>query len=63
MNSSGKVLILGASGGIGGEVARRLVADNWQVGFSQVAGQLSEEDVMIVTAAPRYVIPKMAYSG
>ncbi|HFF3714990.1 TPA: NmrA family NAD(P)-binding protein, partial [Klebsiella pneumoniae] len=31
MNSSGKVLILGASGGIGGEVARRLVADNWQV--------------------------------
>ncbi|MDN7195798.1 hypothetical protein QVL76_28260, partial [Klebsiella pneumoniae] len=24
MNSSGKVLILGASGGIGGEVARRL---------------------------------------
>ncbi|EMW3188868.1 NAD dependent epimerase/dehydratase [Klebsiella quasipneumoniae subsp. quasipneumoniae] len=31
MNSSGKVLILGASGGIGGEVARRLAADNWQV--------------------------------
>ena len=31
MNSSGKVLILGASAGIGGEVARRLVADNWQV--------------------------------
>ncbi|MBZ9578812.1 NAD-dependent epimerase/dehydratase family protein [Klebsiella quasivariicola] len=31
MNSSGKVLILGANGGIGGEVARRLVANNWQV--------------------------------
>lgn len=49
MNSSGKVLILGASGGIGGEVARRLVADNWQVRAR--------------SAAPRYVIPKMAYSG
>lgn len=49
MNSSGKVLILGASGGIGGEVARRLVADNWQV--------------RALKRGARYVIPKMAYSG
>lgn len=31
MNSSGKVFILGVSGGIGGEVVCWLVVDNWQV--------------------------------
>lgn len=31
------------------------VADNWQVGFSQVAGQLSEEDVMIVTGSLYFI--------
>ncbi len=40
MNSSGKVLILGASGGIGGEVARRLAADNWQVRALKRGAQL-----------------------
>ncbi len=40
MKSSGKVLILGASGGIGGEVARRLAADNWQVRALKRGAQL-----------------------
>lgn len=31
------------------------VADNWQVGLSQVAGQLSEEDVMIVTGSLYFI--------
>jgi nucleoside-diphosphate-sugar epimerase len=47
MNSSGKVLILGASGGIGGEVARRLAADNWQVRALKRGAQLrAPEDGM-----------------
>ncbi len=49
MNSSGKVLILGASGGIGGEVARRLAADNWQVRALKRGAQMRD--------------PEMAYSG
>ena len=44
MNSSGKVLILGASGGIGGEVARRLVADNWQVRALKRGAQIRDPE-------------------
>lgn len=44
MNSSGKVLILGASGGIGGEVARRLVADNWQVRALKRGAQMRDPE-------------------
>lgn len=31
MKSKNKVLILGATGGIGGEIARQLVRDQWDV--------------------------------
>lgn len=44
MKSSGKVLILGASGGIGGEVARRLVADNWQVRALKRGAQIRDPE-------------------
>ncbi len=31
MKSTNKVLILGATGGIGGEIARKLIRDEWDV--------------------------------